>query len=849
MAENAVLSKNFVEFNGIDVRSNDHTRRPQFAKMTKNVEYLQNNSFSAVKGQKGIATSRGGGGTTTYVRAIGGVAVEELVTIDNNLWRLKEGSFTISYAGTGVANIILDPYTNSTPVTEDSTFGISVKAFVDDFAFFNQPVGIGRGEASPYTINDLSTDLSAANPDFTCTIVGEATTPAAFLPYTLDGIPLTGLTIPFQYWEQIYSPVSNPFQSFANTFGTDSFQLASFLNTSNRLFIATGYTPEYKYDGVTLFRSGMPAATTYNAVLATGPGLTGDYESFVTYQHIDEMANVVEGDESNHVVLTAANQQITHTIPYLPGTSGFNTCSGQVNGPQTGTTITLFSGHNLKVGQTAFWVDSTAPYAEHTAKITVATATTITLASSATVVNNQIISAGLRVNLWRNVNGSTEIFYLVRSFPNWTGSTTTSFTESVSDNDLLEQPEYIPPVTNHGLPPANQRYLTSYKGLKIACGETDKVYYSDYEDPEYYSDQSSSYFILRSKSNAPVRACGANREILAVFKEDESHVITGDLPDGNYTQSVLGDAIGCTSHASVVDVDGTLWFYSGRFGVRRLIGNSIPDDMSYYIQPLFRQQDETQDFAINHSRVVAIAYERSELVIFYCPTETLNRPNENSFCLVADYRSQMETYNDYDNMGRIASQVPKIRWWRWVGFNLGGGGAIYNKRLVWTERQYFDAVSDFRYTLCQRLEDGTENDYTSFGGMIPWEYEAAWDDMDFPDVLKKFLQVNVHSFPEFESTSFDVTVSTELNFNNGATHSQKVISFGGGGVSGGWGVSWDTSPWGDAVDTKRRFELLREKAVAMKLIFQAVVWKTKPVISGWTTEIAAPFEPKIKPQA
>jgi hypothetical protein len=434
----STLSKNYSEFGGLDLRSNDLTRKPRFARDCRNAEYLKNNSVTACKGHKGIAPSQGGGGTVTYVRDESGVKVEEVLTIDNNLWRRKESQFTVTYAGTGVATFSIVPELNG------GIYSFYCNIAVDGVSALHFDLGTGIEEATPVTIAALVAQINAVTnfsvsfspvSEATLTTLGLLLKPAAYLPL-VDTAISGAYAFTWYYWELVYSDVSNPFQTFYNTFSTSAFEHASFLNTGNRLFFATGSNELYKYDGVTTFRAGMPKATAHVSTNSGNAGNPdGSYECFITYEQIDETGAVIEGDPSTPSALSIVTNQIRNVIPTIQATSGFNTSFARVNGVQTGTTITVDSGHTLQVGQTGYMVHNTT-FVETEVKITAVAATTVTFASSVTVADNQIISANLRINLWRNRNGALDLPYLVRSFANDPSVFTFPWDDDVADGDL-----------------------------------------------------------------------------------------------------------------------------------------------------------------------------------------------------------------------------------------------------------------------------------------------------------------------------------------------------------------------------------------------------------------------------
>lgn len=857
MPVSSILDKMFSEFGGLDLRSHDAERKPRFAKSVRNVEFTPSNGITTRKGHKGRIYSAGGGGTKKFVflNTTTGARSEELITIDQNLFRRKAGSISITYSG-AESNVTV----SIIPVLTSGVYSFRCIIVNGATTDLDQDLGTGIEEAAPYTVSSLVTAINALA-QFNCTASGTTTGPAAFLPTTVESAA-GGLTINFDYWEQIYCPTTNPFSTFYATFNDEGFEIADLFEHGNRLFIATGFNELYKYDSVSAYRAGMPAATTLASVITAGGALVqpDTYDSFITYEQIDALGNVVEGDGGNitSVTSSAGNQQITHTLPNILAASGFLTsCAIKValeDGAATSNVFDVDDGaagaHTLQVGQTAFFRDNGGTLQERL--VTARTAGTITLAGAAVIIaDNEVISANLRINLWRTRSGSTEIFYLVRTFANNSFTASQTYIDNIADASLLT--EWEEPIEGHGLPPANIRYLTSYQNILVGSDRyTDEIDFSDTDGPEYWN----SSFVVRSKSNEPISGLGANREILLVGKVNEAHIVQGDLPNSRYRQELLADAIGPASHHSIVDVESTLWFMSKEHGIMRVVSTNTPEDLSYRIFPTLSQQAQSADREYVFNRCIAVNVPNKHIVLFFLPTESIQGgyylPNDTAIVLVGDYRSQFDIDSEYDEQGRVQMQIPKIRWLIWDNINMAGGATIFDDKLVWSERYYNDLATAFQAPLVEQQSNNSEYDYHDHGLPIggeelSWLYEASWTDMNEPDILKKFIQASIMSFDDgVLAGAFDLVAETEVRWINGLVHSRKTIEFGEAGASSGWGFwPWGEQPWGDVTTTKEFFPFLPTKSVALKLVFRSTVYLTRPLISAWTIEAKPAFGTKI----
>lgn len=844
----SLLKKNFGEWGGVDLRSTAKTRQPKFAENAINCSPVYEHSFACRGGIKGYASDKGGGGLCRHVYIdFYGVKQEELLAIDENLHRLTQGIVTITYSGSAAASIYIGP---DSDVLEER---FVCKLFEDEVEVFSQDLGTGINEGTPYTLASLISAIDALA-NFGCTATGTTTGPAAFLPNTSDGIGVGGLDIPHQYWTQIYSPVSDPFSVFWSFRNAADWQTADMMGHANRLFIATGYNKLYKYDGVSCFAAGMPEASNFQSTITSGGSLSepNSYYSFITYEQADAVERIVEGNPSNTTSVTSSsgNQQITHTIPYIQPSSGFLTSCAIVAGAQVGViTINVDDGsggpHTIQVGQTVYFKDSLGNPQERL--VVLRTNSTITLSGLFTsVADNEVISANLVINLWRNRAGGA-IPYLVATFANNSFATDFTYVDNIADSDLLI--EYEEPAEGHDLPPENLRYLTAFQnGLMGASIINDEVGYSDPDGPEYWPLS----FVVRSKDNGPITGLGANREIALVFKETEVHALVGSLPESKFRVEKLVDDIGCSSHKSILDVDGTLWFYSKKHGIRRIISTVQSEEVSFRVFPAIIQVPRSNESTTVHNRVMAIDNPNTQQAIYFFPRESANGsdlyPNENSFFLVADYAEQRDNDNIYDAQGRLVQVTPKVRWWPWNNFDIAGGIALFQDKLVFTQRLLNEPNGVLEYPLSIQLATDTLTDYCDHAKAIPWAYYGGWEDFEEPDVLKKWTKAVIYSFSDALSSSFTVETQLNLGFVPEIIKSLKNISFGiDGGGGSGWGYpAWGEFPWGAVEDNSQLFTFIPSRSASARLAFSSNVYLECPLISGWDIECVPVFDSKIK---
>lgn len=248
------------------------------------------------------------------------------------------------------------------------------------------PFGKGFDVISPYEISTFIstiTDPILGIYGLLVDVNGETDLPAAFLQiFEPTIIPSGGMfEIDYWYWDQVNSTINPPFPGSANIKYQNSpdFENASMAAFDDVIYICNGWDYPQKYDGQTVYRTGMPAGirpiladnTTYGAL----PFSTGDvFEYAITYEQIDNRGHIVEGEisEVRQYTIVAASAAVDVTVTNLQSTlrNNWNTnCaladSGSVTvyGPDIDgyyyDLVPVSLGYTLKIGDSAYYYDTT----------------------------------------------------------------------------------------------------------------------------------------------------------------------------------------------------------------------------------------------------------------------------------------------------------------------------------------------------------------------------------------------------------------------------------------------------------------------------------------------------------
>lgn len=251
--------------------------------------------------------------------------------------------------------------------------------------FFNILFGKGFDVGSPVTIASFITtitDLTTGIHGLQVAINGDDDLPAAFLqivePTIIDSN--SAFTMDYWYWERINFTINPPFPGSANTSYQNSpdFENAAMAAFDDVIYVTNGWDYPQKYDGQTVYRAGMPLgvrpSASDNTTYVSQPFVTTDvYEYAITYEQIDNVGHIVEGEISEirqHTVV-AATAAIDVSVTNLQSSvaNNWNT-NGAVAvggtsisyGPDVNNyyydLVSVNAGFTLKIGDSAYYADT-----------------------------------------------------------------------------------------------------------------------------------------------------------------------------------------------------------------------------------------------------------------------------------------------------------------------------------------------------------------------------------------------------------------------------------------------------------------------------------------------------------
>jgi hypothetical protein len=814
------LAKYYRNILGLDLRVSDLLRSQNAATEAKNVLLRQTGALSKRNGyQINTEINDGSGGVIKFnnVELGTGTITEELLCVDDDIHLHTEQTATITYSGSDSA--YFDLY------LDDSDSKFKFDMYDNNVKVLALDLGTGE-EGSPVTVANLKTNVDAVT-NFSMTITDAGSSPAAYATIArAKTITSSGTSHTYFTWETVDKPgtYTTPFSSHWAIRNNADFEIASFAQMLDVLYIANGYDDLHKYDGSRVYKAGLPQPTTPTDSGGGAGSLTaGLYKWKYTIEHTDAKENILTSKDSDETTHTAAGSDSrVITVTNLTASSGYNTATAVINGAQVGvTTITVDSGHDLKTGDQVY-IDDGVSGEVVKREVTGTTTTTITISGDAVDVNNNDVICPLKISLWRTKANGT-IFYLEKEFVNDTTNATTAYTSTNADSSLVI--DKIDAVKIPG-PPPSCRYIDVWRGQLVMTGNRENlntVYYSDFDGESFPVDQS---FITEARLGGGNSGIKSLDNTLFIFKPRSVITCTGDLGTDTFqVDGMADDGVGCVAHATIKELEGRLWFL-GKRGIYS-VDRSGTVKQSEMIEPKF---DETY----TEKRAVAHYWIEKDLYLVQFPL------------MIED--SSNDLYLDSVNSFIMVYDLYRQAWYEWNTINMSGGMAEYNGDLYCQgfSKDTSDSLSKpYSFKL---LDTGTQDDYADHENAINFSYKTHWEALQEPSVFKKFLRLKVHSLDgtinDFETDKFSLTVTTQHDYRP-VTVSSLSMDFSGGIL--GWGLTpWGQFNWGESRLEQISSKLSSKKAKSLRTVFVNNEIHQNVLISGYEYEISASYDLQIK---
>jgi hypothetical protein len=829
----ANFPKDYEDFLGVDGDTPIPSKRRslQQAEQMKNWDFTHSGSACPRPGYQYNAINTGGLGLCEYIRDVSGAPTRTLFDVGANLLERKEGSFLISYAGaetTITVQFLVDADTN--------TWKFQVIEG-DDTEVLLEDVGVGIDEASPVTLADLETAIEAISADYTVTITGDDTLPAAFLPQqvnqVLEGTPLE-LDIAFNYTEAFRKPAgsSDLFAGHQTARNSMSSRNATFINFRECLLIATEEDYPVKCDGISAYRMGMAIGAITSATPTTAGAITANWRYLVRYAHTDAQGNYVPGSISAPVSSAmVAHQQTNLVVPTLQVTSGYATDYAKVNGLQAGVnTITVDAAHTLQIGDTVTLLDTAVSTRFVTQRtVTGRTNTTVTIDGAVvTVADNSIISNGLTIEILRTKNNSA-FFYYVAELPNDPSAASITFIDTVVDASVGD--EFLL-LDREPDPPPKGGIISLHQNVPVITRNPEfpqRLWYADLLFPEGFPE-ASNYRDLHSEKGGEITGVAPNIAGLEVFFPDSHYRLLGEIEDEVFNWRPVSRALGCIAHDTIRQLENNQIVWLTRIGPRWMGPGGIPQVPGFGVDHLFRKKGRLLNyFKTHHATAVDNPYAKQ--MLFFLPVES-----ENSGEVYADDRSEVWVL-DY--------KIQNLPRWigPWTNLNMAGGAACdENGRITFVERRFSIPVSSTTRNMLWFHDGNDDFDQADHHLPIEAEWIPGWEFMGERELKKIFEWIRIWSMDPNRLSGFTLTVKVERDFKAGQ-YIEFVMSLGQGGGASGWQFEpWGFFPWGMPQATFKESKIPEGGAFALRPVFYHRTVYEKPIVSLLTMSIKSAYQ-------
>lgn len=832
--------KRYQNLFGLDLKGNDLETNLPFATDLKNVQFRKNGTIEKRRGYQAKSASAGGYGLFNYQRINPVTYLEEpiILSASSELHRLKTATLTVTYSGLDAVAFLVVRYD---PTQAEYRFEMQEGSVT----VLDTGLGKGFDELVTKDLTTLAAEINAVT-GFSATLVGAGTTPAAFLTvienHDLIQGPWAGEA---NYWEQVYCPVASPFSGSEANKNSVDFENITSTQMRNSIFFSNGYDHVMKYDGQTLYRAGLPDVASLTSSIGGAGAITGtNYVHKAQYQQIDAVGQFVEGNVAItdlSAMLNPTSQEMTVTVANIQANSGFNTNCAIVDGLQTTVnTITVDDGsggqHTIQPGDKAYFYDAvSASYV--TRNVTTVTATTITVdGAPVTVADNAVISNNLKIRLFRNQSSPTTptVWYELVEIPNNSFAATQVYTDNTPDNGLLFQ--FVEPFTDRS-PPVKGKYISQFQGLMVTAGDPEdpnNVSWSDFESPEYFPIPDNQ-FIVSNNIGDRITGIGQSNDSFIIFQGQAIYALTGDVTEGAFRLDRLTADIGCSSHASIVDIRGLLMFMSPQ-GPRYISGLSLPKALGAAennalfsrLDPAFDQRGVDSEQLYRQKRIVGLHDKAGEKYWLFVPCESTEPntgeryANQYSVCFVYDYTR--DAWLKYDNI------------------NAAGGIVEFADELIFVERRASDFTNAVEHILYRQHNAGNYFDYNDNHNPVSAYWKSPWEFLGEASILKSFQSVRIFS-TELADSVYILTVKTERDFIEGAQLSSIPIVIGTGGYGTG---AYGTDPYGDIQEPAIIAKLNNSRLKSFRITFENEEPLTNMVLTGYELEIAAPYKQVFK---
>jgi hypothetical protein len=758
-----IIKRDFAQFGGVDMKADDINRPDVFSPQgNENILFGprgeirrfpivrdSHTSFQAplTNNIKGLQLYKWKG--TSY-----GEKSEKILGWSDNedLIEIARDNMVVSYSGGGVAEI---------QVGADTGDGQVIYIWEDDVLIAT----IGTTS----TISAANTTINGLT-DFSCTIEGTDALVRGMHRYdrqVIDG----SITLKYDSHKVIpeghYVPGGYDIYP-GSTFADKNHVMGDSVVINGCLYMNILDGTILKYDGHYWYRAGMPALTSFSTSQHAGGSLTalGTYTIAARSVYIDAQGNTHYGPFSfDTVTLTSGNNEIRAVVAQTSAwPNSLHVTITAVSG--TGTVIgTTATAGNIKVGdKVCLYTSSGIAFRE----VVALAANSVTLDQSVSYNNGDDITHRSWIEVYSTIDTGgqpNEVgpFYLIAEH------VAISHTETVyiniADSDMVNK-AILTDVRRWNEGPPKGTKLTKFQGsLVLKDFETDNiVHFSDQQGPEQFDLAVNNFTV-----EGDISGIGATKEHLAIFKEDNCDVLTGDIQGFSVRVDRIDDDIGCIAHQTIKNIDEGFLAFVSKSGPYRMV-NGVLSPLGIHvtksgkqvsrIEPWFKEQyfndPDGEPIRFAFDQATALHWSYKNLYIFSVPIERTDR------------------YFSYDTYYPLQAWAYDYEKDAWLGqlneFYMNAGGHEIDNEIYFLQARNFNPSAFYWESWVKHCSHRLDKIMFPYFAGSEWnsKYVFNWFHFGAPSQLKKFNRVRLITHEAVNGlTEFNINLKTECDFKPG----------------------------------------------------------------------------------
>lgn len=474
----------------------------------------------------------------------------------------------------------------------------------------------------------------------------------------------------------------------------------------------------------------------------------------------------------------AVTTQAGSTTAVYAWNYGFNCKYARVNGNQAAVgSLTVDTPHLFEIGDIIYInPETTAGVGDRDSRrcrkmvLTNATSTVLdwddSVSGLITVVDNEVISNGCAIEIFRTTDDGNEYFFLAEVPSNSFTGTTVLYRDDIADADLEEQ--FIDQDFGQEFdPPGRGALLGLHQGCLVARDESNTLKWSLPGEYEYFPLATNSIDIPSNVSGNIAGFISDKDSRIAIFKDNAHYSLEGDITlPGGATITVISEGdYGISSHASLVLTKGFI-LGVGPLGLVALQGGEYIPQIGDSITPFILNNSTltlAKSFAINDSQ-----YREYSVSLVTAPSVSESSLEASPKVFSFDYWSQP-------------------RWFeRRYGTNImRGGAAVYNNKLHILSHSNDSGSSIPEYCYVRRsvglTTDQSDKVASNYIGatVISNTFSPQWFHGGEPSLYKQFVRLAIWSVPsDYESRlPFTLAVTGYRDFITSTSYDSFTMDF------------------------------------------------------------------------